>query len=126
MELFNYRHSSLRSVVERTFGILKKRFKILKCMGPFSMRYQRYFVIACCTIHNFIRKDCGLTDPLFVSALKNIYGEEWIEGSLVATMPIVPYVAHNVPLDRSRESKEFMLLYRDVMSSHMWETVNSE
>jgi hypothetical protein len=56
------------------------------------MRYQRCFVIACCTIHNFIRKDCGLTDSLFVSALKNIYEEEWIDGLLVATMLIVPYI----------------------------------
>jgi hypothetical protein len=97
MELFNYKHSSLRSVVERTFRILKKRFKIFKCMPLFSMRYQRYFVIVCCTVHNFIRKDCGLNDLSFIDALKKIYGEEWINVSQVATMPVVPYVTCNVP-----------------------------
>ena len=90
MKLFNYRHSSLCLVVERTFEILKKRFKIFKCMRPFSMRYQCYFVIACCTVHNFIQNDCSLTDPLFVRALKKIYGEEWINVSQVAPMPVVP------------------------------------
>ncbi|KAF3781703.1 putative nuclease [Nymphaea thermarum] len=30
-ELFNHRHSSLQNVVERTFGMLKGRFPILKC-----------------------------------------------------------------------------------------------
>ncbi|CAN6464155.1 unnamed protein product [Victoria cruziana] len=29
-ELFNYRHSSLRTTVERAFGMLKGRFPILK------------------------------------------------------------------------------------------------
>jgi hypothetical protein len=76
MKFFNYKHSSLRSVVERTFRILKQRFKVLKYMPPFSMRYQRYFVIACCTVYNFIQKDYGLTDPLFVDALKKIYEKE--------------------------------------------------
>ncbi|KAB2617041.1 hypothetical protein D8674_012910 [Pyrus ussuriensis x Pyrus communis] len=44
MELFNFRHSSLRNVVERCIGVLKNRFPILKCIP-----------IACCAVHNFIR-----------------------------------------------------------------------
>ena len=83
-------------------------------------------MIACCTVHNFIRKDCGLTDPLFVDALKKIYEEEWIDVSQVATMPTVPYVARDVPPNRSPQSKEFMVIYRDAMTSNMWETVNSQ
>ncbi|CAL5441606.1 unnamed protein product [Camellia sinensis] len=31
-ELFNYRHSSLRNVIERSFGVLKNRFPILRSM----------------------------------------------------------------------------------------------
>ena len=33
-ELFNLRHSSLRNIIERTFGILKNRFQILTGKGP--------------------------------------------------------------------------------------------
>ena len=31
-ELFNHRHSFLRNVIERTFGVLKKRFPIISGM----------------------------------------------------------------------------------------------
>ncbi|XP_062103745.1 uncharacterized protein LOC133814850 [Humulus lupulus] len=54
-ELFNYRHSSLRNVIERCFGVLKARFPILKQMHSYDLRIQKYIVIACCGIHNFIR-----------------------------------------------------------------------
>ena len=37
MELFNYRHASLRNVVERTFGVSKKRFCILDGMNNYPL-----------------------------------------------------------------------------------------
>ncbi|CAN0906787.1 Protein ALP1-like [Linum grandiflorum] len=54
-ELFNYRLSSLLNVIERCFGVLKKRFPILKNMCSYSYRKQTLIVIACCAIHNYIR-----------------------------------------------------------------------
>ncbi|XP_043687717.1 putative nuclease HARBI1 [Telopea speciosissima] len=54
-EFFNYRHSSFRNVIERTFGVLKNRFKILRHMSSFDIRFQPYIVIACCGLHNYIR-----------------------------------------------------------------------
>ncbi|XP_039164588.1 putative nuclease HARBI1 [Eucalyptus grandis] len=54
-ELFNYRHSSLRNVIERSFAALKNRFFILKHMPAFAIRKQAHVVIACCAIHNYIR-----------------------------------------------------------------------
>ncbi|KAJ1685657.1 hypothetical protein LUZ63_017047 [Rhynchospora breviuscula] len=53
-ELFNHRHAQLRNVVERTFGVLKGRFHILKDMAPFEFDIQVKVVGACCTLHNFI------------------------------------------------------------------------
>ena len=55
-ELFNYRHSSLRMVIERCFGVLKARFPVLTGMHSFSISRQRLIVIACCALHNFICK----------------------------------------------------------------------
>ncbi|KAL3747530.1 hypothetical protein ACJRO7_016338 [Eucalyptus globulus] len=54
-ELFNYRHSSLRNVIERSFAALKNRFFILRHMPSFALRKQAHIVIACCVIHNYIR-----------------------------------------------------------------------
>ncbi|XP_020571831.1 uncharacterized protein LOC110018753 [Phalaenopsis equestris] len=38
-EVFNKRHSSLRGVIERTFGIWKKKWVILRDMPPYPRRY---------------------------------------------------------------------------------------
>ena len=53
-ELYNYRHSSLRTTVERAFGSLKGRFKILASRPFFPYRTQVDIVMACCILHNFI------------------------------------------------------------------------
>lgn len=63
-EVFNYRHSSLRNVIEHCFGVLEARFPILKQMSPYPVNTQKYILTACCTIHNYIRlNDCQ--DDLF-------------------------------------------------------------
>ncbi|KAL0008009.1 hypothetical protein SO802_009511 [Lithocarpus litseifolius] len=54
-ERFNYVHSSLRSVIERTFGVWKNRWKILRCMPAFHIRTQNYIIVATMVLHNFIR-----------------------------------------------------------------------
>ncbi|XP_014661166.2 uncharacterized protein LOC101777193 [Setaria italica] len=57
-ELFNLRHSSLRITVERAFGCLKRRFKILDDATPFfPFPTQVDIVVACCIIHNWVIQD---------------------------------------------------------------------
>ncbi|GAV63825.1 LOW QUALITY PROTEIN: DDE_4 domain-containing protein, partial [Cephalotus follicularis] len=53
-ELFNIRHSSLRTTIERGFGILKKRFRVLEAEPFWSFETQVDVVLACCVIHNHI------------------------------------------------------------------------
>ena len=54
-ELFNLRHSSLRVTIERAFGSLKRRFKILDDATPFfPFTTQVDIVLACCILHNWI------------------------------------------------------------------------
>jgi hypothetical protein len=54
-ELFNLRHSSLRTVVERAFGVLKWRFQSLRLARKgFSIRTQVKIVYACVALHNWM------------------------------------------------------------------------
>jgi hypothetical protein len=55
-EVFNHMHSSLRSVIERTFGAWKKKFKILKDMPSYPYDKQVKIIIATMTLHNYIRR----------------------------------------------------------------------
>jgi hypothetical protein len=63
-ELFNFLHSSLRNVIERAFGVLKQKWRILKAMPSFSADRQKEIIIVCFALHNFIR-DSQLRDKEF-------------------------------------------------------------
>jgi hypothetical protein len=77
-ELFNLRHSSLRVTVERAFGALKNRFRILY-NKPFHLyKTQVKLVLAYCILHNWIL-GFGL-DPI-------VPNEDWLPPN---TPPIHP------------------------------------
>ena len=55
--IFNYRLSRARRIVENTFGILANRFRIF--MSPIALDPKKVesIVMACCSLHNFLRKE---------------------------------------------------------------------
>ena len=63
-ELFNYLHSSLRNAIERVFGILKNKWRILKYIPSYGLDTQKRIILACIALHNFIR-DSQLRDKQF-------------------------------------------------------------
>ncbi|XP_063945568.1 protein ALP1-like isoform X2 [Daucus carota subsp. sativus] len=56
-EYFNMRHSTARNVVERAFGILKKRWAILRSPSFYPLKIQNRIILACCVLHNYIRAE---------------------------------------------------------------------
>ncbi|PKU84043.1 hypothetical protein MA16_Dca010327 [Dendrobium catenatum] len=64
-ETFNKRHSSLRGVIERSFGVWKKKWVILRDMPTYSFKKQIKIVIATMTLHNYIRRHPSREDPDF-------------------------------------------------------------
>ena len=71
-ESFNYLHSSCRMIVERTFGVWKKRFRILEDMPAYNFDTQRDIVLGTMAIHNYIRKK-GIQDVAFTAAENENY-----------------------------------------------------
>jgi hypothetical protein len=56
-ELFNLRHASARNVIERIFGVIKRRFRILVIPPEYDMRTQARLPAALGALHNFIRNN---------------------------------------------------------------------
>ncbi|KAI5327596.1 hypothetical protein L3X38_026992 [Prunus dulcis] len=54
-ELFNLRHSVARNVIQRSFGLLKKQWSILRTPSFFDIKTQIRIINACFVLHNFIR-----------------------------------------------------------------------
>jgi hypothetical protein len=109
-ELFNLRHSSLRNVIERIFGVLKKRFPILTSMPPYSIEMQRDIIYCCFFLHNFIRAHQHYCDS-FDSENINCFADSDVEMSAQATK-------ENVVNGDSNFGK----LLRERIATDMWES----
>jgi hypothetical protein len=55
-ETFNYAHSSLRNVVERSFGVFKQKWRMMYGIPSFPLPKQTKIIVACMALHNFIRE----------------------------------------------------------------------
>ena len=66
-EKFNYRHSSLYSVIEQTFGVWKNKWRILRDMSKYDIRIQERIIVATIVLHNFFRahEDNDIRQGLF-------------------------------------------------------------
>jgi hypothetical protein len=105
--------------VERAFGVLKNRFPIFRKMPPYPLRYQRLFIIAYCTMHNFIRRHSGVEDKLFKDALKGL--NSWVDLTMLQSGAVVPYISHGLCPNQSSNNTKYMGKIRDAMARHMWE-----
>ena len=55
-ELFNIRHAQARNVIERIFGVLKQRFRILLLPPHYPLDFQACIPAALCALQNFIQE----------------------------------------------------------------------
>ncbi|KAG6501296.1 hypothetical protein ZIOFF_041175 [Zingiber officinale] len=106
-ELFNYRHSTCRNIIERCIGVLKARFRILKDMPNYPITSQRLIPLACCAVHNFIRRHHAM-DNLFMEYSSEDMLMSGVEDSFGDQEPI--------PIDPTAQMGHI----RDDIASHMW------
>ncbi|KAG5235385.1 protein ALP [Salix suchowensis] len=69
-KVFNRAHSSLRNVIERTFGVWKQRWRILQCMPAYPYKTQVAIIVASMALHNYIRRR-SQDDAVFVEYDRN-------------------------------------------------------
>lgn len=105
-ELFNLRHSSLRNVIERIFGVLKRKYQILRTASEYSIETQTRIILACCTLHNFVRSIEGDTADILL--------ETESQKPLQDIQPAVTY-------PDSQVSSKRMDKFRDEIAKKMWE-----
>lgn len=51
---YNTKFSSIRSIIERAFGLLKGKRRRLKFLDMHDMELLNKVIISCCILHNFI------------------------------------------------------------------------
>jgi hypothetical protein len=53
-EMFNLHHSKLRNVVERSFGVAKNKWQMLKGVAHYPKDKQCHIIVACFALHSFV------------------------------------------------------------------------
>lgn len=117
-ELFNLHHACARNVIERIFGVLKKRFQILVILPDYEMGLQACIPPALAAIHNFIQHhDPAKIDEYHEFRQRMMESEpgEWahVEGVLATEIPGMA--------ERNQAN-----MRRDQMASAMWAQYQQE
>ena len=87
--VFNRKHTQTRSVIERTFGILKMRFRCLDRSGgtlQYGPQKVAAFFVACCVLHN-IAMNHGCVDDINEDRLEDLRRRD---AELHVPMPLRP------------------------------------
>ncbi|KAK0581286.1 hypothetical protein LWI29_012116 [Acer saccharum] len=61
------KHSQARNIIKRCFGLLNKRWAILRSPSFYPIRFQGRMIIACALLHNFIRKYMNVDHEEYMS-----------------------------------------------------------
>lgn len=114
-ELFNLRHAQLRNVIERIFGVLRRRFRILNSTPEYSLDTQAQLVLVVCALHNFIRHRAnGEEDEFYKEADCNR------DENLCNQLPNIGGENGNIGENEYAEDMHEMVAERDKRARQMW------
>lgn len=112
-ELFNLRHATLRNVVERIFGVIKKCFHIIQLPPEYSSDIQSRIPPALCLVHNIIR----IHDPDDLLDYRHMESDEWSAPYYSGTLSDGP------PTEAARTRAHTLC---DQIAQDMWEDYLAE
>lgn len=107
-ELFNLRHASLRNVVERIFGVVKRKYQILRTPSEYSIETQTRIILACMALYNWVRSKEGLNADIL------------LEPESVTTRRAREQVQPAVIYPEGTVSSKKMDAFRDQIAEKMW------
>ncbi|KAL8473355.1 hypothetical protein ACS0TY_030257 [Phlomoides rotata] len=110
-EYFNMKHTRARNVIERTFGLLKMRWAILRSPSWYPIKTTNKIIVACCLLHNYIRREMDV-DPL----------EGGLDDYMNTQMDAEPVV--DVDVIENLESSTEWNTWRDTMAQNMFNEWN--
>jgi hypothetical protein len=99
------RHASLRNAIERIFGVLERKFRILKSSPEYSIEAQSDIVLALTALHNFTRTRDGSQVDDYIESIENISVED---------------DSDQPDLQLSLTSNKEMDRFRDLIAEQMW------
>lgn len=111
-ELFNLRHSSLRNVVERLFGVWKRKFQILTERSEYRIDQEIDLVVALAGLFNFIAQRDRAVD-------RDWQLSSFTDAAERTDTRIPPPPAESIWAGRDRRKK--MDIVRDTIASAMWD-----
>lgn len=109
-ELFNLRHTSLRNVIERIFGLIKKRFPTITTPGQYDFPTQVSMAIVAIVLHNFICKTGYGVDDI----------EREFEADFRVARDILNEAATNVHVEPTTQERNQAAHKRDEIALAMW------
>ena len=115
-ELFNLRHSKLRNVIERVFGVIKKRFPILYHMQSFPYTFQVQLVMCCFLLHNFIRLEDLYEDDYYFRIYDNEQNHLGVQPVFIDIEAEIAAAAAELAAPNAAE----LNAWRDGIANAMW------
>lgn len=105
------RHAQARNVIERIFGVLKRRFRILLLAPEFSIRVQAQIVSVLCATHNFMKHHDSKEEEL---PDENSGHYTFAPNAGDNGVREINYIEEDVPAD--------VVARRDQIAQNMWES----
>ena len=113
------RHAQACNVIERAFGVLKRRFSVLTTPSEFSIQTQAEIVLACCVLHNLIRLQNDPNDD----PEGDIYGNDDLDNG-EPTNTTTNDTSEQTNRQRRANRKEASE-FRDRLAKAMWESYSN-